>query len=216
MYDRTLIEYLPNFIRNIREIKAIMNDAEQPEIILSWEAIDTAFNDQFIFDASENAVLEWEKILGIVPKTSSTLDERKFTILARFNEGNVFTEKTLNDFLKSLCGVGYKLEINYRMCIVKVGIGLEYEKHRDTIKETLKNIVPCNMYIYDYIMYNTHNILLKYPHNILAQFTQSELKGLSIAKNLSLELNEMQKYTIGNVEKFTSGQIETFGLRKVV
>jgi len=56
MYERTLIEYLPHIIRDVREYKAIMNDAEQPEMVDVWQAVDDALNDQFIVDATENGV----------------------------------------------------------------------------------------------------------------------------------------------------------------
>lgn len=63
MYERTLIEYLPHIIRDVREYKAIMNDAEQPEMVDVWQAVDDALNDQFIVDATENGVSRWEKNL---------------------------------------------------------------------------------------------------------------------------------------------------------
>ena len=85
MYNRNLIEYLPENLRNVKENEAILTMAEQPEMVSSWGAIDNALNDQFILDATENGVSRLEKIMKVAPKAGETLDSRKFTLLVKNN-----------------------------------------------------------------------------------------------------------------------------------
>ena len=54
MYERNLIEYLPPFERDIKELDAILTKAEQPEMVSLWESVDNVLNDQFIQDATES------------------------------------------------------------------------------------------------------------------------------------------------------------------
>lgn len=178
MYERKLIEYLPHIIRDVREYKAIMNDAEQPEMVLSWGAIDNALNDQFIVDATENGVSRWEKILGIVPQATLTLEERKFTILTRINEQLPFTLRTLEESLKSLCGIdGYSVQLYANEYILVVKVALVAKNNFDDVKRLLERIVPANMIIQLSIIYNTHEVLSAYTHQELKKYTHYDLRN---------------------------------------
>ena len=77
--DRNLIDYLPQVLKEVRELKLLLQ-SEQVEIANLWGSIDNALNDQFVIDATEYGVKRWEKILGIIPKATEPLDARKFRI----------------------------------------------------------------------------------------------------------------------------------------
>jgi len=178
MYERTLIEYLPHIIRDVREYKAIMNDAEQPEMVDSWGAVEDAMNDQFIVDATENGVKRWEKILGIVPQATLTLDERKFTILTRINEQLPFTLRTLEESLKSLCGEdGYVVQLQANEYILVVKVALVAVQNYNDVERLLQRIVPANMIIQLSIIYNTHEVLEAFTHQRLHNYTHYQLRN---------------------------------------
>ena len=178
MYERTLIDYLPHIIRDVKEYKAIMNDAEQPEMVDSWQAIDDALNDQFIVDSTEYGVSRWEKILGIVPQATLTLDERKFTILARINEQLPFTIRTLEESLKSLCGKnGYMIQLKANEYILIVKVALVAKQNFNDVQKLLERVVPANMIINLSIIYNTHQVLSVFTHQELSAFTHYELRN---------------------------------------
>ena len=178
MYERTLIEYLPHIIRDVREYKAIMNDAEQPEMVDSWGAVEDAMNDQFIVDATENGVKRWEKILGIVPQATLTLDERKFTILTRINEQLPFTLRTLEESLKSLCGKdGYVVQLQANEYILVVKVALVAVQNYNDVERLLQRIVPANMIIQLSIIYNTHEVLGAFTHQRLHNYTHYQLRN---------------------------------------
>lgn len=178
MYDRRLIDYIPHIIRDVREYKAIMNDAEQPEMVASWKALDDALNDQFIVDATEYGVSRWEKILGIVPKATSTLDERKFTILIRINEQLPFTITTLKEQLKSLCGAdGYVVQLLANDYILIVKVALVAVQNYNDVKQLLNRTVPANLVIQLSIIYNTHEVLHAFTHGELRAYTHYQLRN---------------------------------------
>lgn len=178
MYERTLIEYLPHFMRDYRECKAIMNDGEQPEMVDMWKAFDDALNDQFINDATENGVSRWESILGIVPQATLTLDERKFTILTRINEQLPFTLKTLEESLKSLCGAdGYSVQLQANEYTLIVKVALVAKKNFSDVQRLLDRIVPANIVVQLTIIYNTHDVLSTYTHQQLQKYTHYDLRN---------------------------------------
>lgn len=176
MYNRNLIDYLPPFIRNVRECESIMNDGEQPEIDLVWIAIKNAMKDQFISDATENGVRRWEEILGIVSKDTLTLNERKFTILTKVNETLPFTLSTLKERLKSLCGENnFSAVVDGFSLIVRVALAAK--NNINDVDALLKRIVPANMVIDLSIKYNPHETLEKYTHEELHAYTHEELRN---------------------------------------
>ena len=215
MRDQLLIDYLPEFLRNTRELNAIMLHGEQPEIQSLWNTFDSILKEQFIVDAGEEGVSRWEKLIGITPKPKSTLNERKAEIFAKSNENQVFTVRVLDRYLKSIFGEPYEgMVVDNENFIVHVEIDSEYYKNVDIT--WMRSIIPCNMNAEIYVMYKKHEALSAYPHIILAQFTHQELREITISNYLSTEVSEVQKQTVSNVEKFTAYSIDNFGFRKVV
>ena len=178
MYKRNLINYLPVFLRNIREYKAILTDAVQPEMVELFGAIEDGMNDQFIPDATEYGVSRWEKMLNIVPKATHSLDDRKFTILTRINEQPPYTMTSLKHRLESLCGKdGYsvRLDANNFTLIVRIALGA-MSKYKD-VCDMLEKIVPVNMIIDVSLMYNQNQNLNPYTHERLGVYTHEQLRN---------------------------------------
>lgn len=178
MYNRKLIEYLPEFLRDIKEYEAILTLAEQPEMVALWEAEENALNDQFIEDATENGVSRWEKILRIVPKSTQSLDERKFSILTRMNEQLPYTMTSLKQRLEALCGKdGYSVELETNKFILKVRIALAAKNNYKDVSAMLEQIVPANMIIDMNLMYNQHQTISKSTHGQLSAYTHERLRS---------------------------------------
>ena len=178
MYERNLIDYLPEFLRNVREYKAILTDAVQPEVVELFQSIDNALNDQFIPDATEYGVSRWEKMLKINPKATQTLDERKFTILTMMNSQLPYTSKSLEKRLEVLCGKGeYSVELNAQNYTLKVRIALTSRSKYTDVENMLEKIVPANMIIDCSLMYNQNKMFNSYTHEQLKAFTHDELRN---------------------------------------
>lgn len=178
MYKRNLIEYLPEHLREVKEYKAILTLAEQPETVSLWNALDNALNDQFITDATENGVSRWEKILKITPKATDNLDSRKFAILTRINVQLPFTLATLNEQLKSLCGEGnYEVRLDNEKYKLYVHVAIAVANALDAVEDLLIRTVPANMVIELGIKYNRHEKYTAYTHEALKGFTHDQLRS---------------------------------------
>lgn len=121
--DVDLIKYLPLFVAEYEEIQEI-TETENPEFRLAIKKVDQAKGNQFIISADEEGVSRFEKLLGIRPKETASLEDRRKEILARWNDVSVYTYKGLILRLNQLLGVGnyeiyprfddYELELEYR------------------------------------------------------------------------------------------------------
>lgn len=150
-----LRSYLPDILKDVEEIKAIM-DAETPTVKEIWDACEDCFNDQFISEATENGVARREKMLEITPYATDTLDDRKRRLLSRYNENIPYTRRTLAAQLKSLCGEnGYTLEIITAEFTVNIRVALSVKKQKEIVEESLERILPYNMVFSVALLYNT-------------------------------------------------------------
>ena len=173
--ERKLIEYLPKYVQDYAEIKAIMG-AEQTSIEGAWTDAENVMNDQFIQDATENGVKRWESILNIIPKGNYTLDERKFTILARLNEQLPYTEESLRNILTSLCGPdGYTLKISTDTYELTVKLAIANENNVKVVSELLDKMIPANM-VKQVMMFNTYLIINGFTHEELSRYTHKQLR----------------------------------------
>ena len=179
MYDRKLIEYLPEFLRDIREYKAILTDAVEPEVVALFQAIETALNDQFVQTASEYGVSRYEKMLKISSKSSYSLDDRKFTILTKINEHVPYTLTALKQKLESLCGKdNYSVEVDANKYTLKVRIAMSVKNQYNDVAVMLEKIVPANMIIDLSLMYNQHQLWNPYTHEQLSEsYTHYQLRN---------------------------------------
>jgi hypothetical protein len=170
-------QYYPEIMQNAREFK-YLTTAENPELNLVQQELQNILNVQFIRDSTENGVVRREKMLKITPFASDTLDERKFRLLARYNEDIPYTVPNLRIQLANICGAGgYRLTIVNNTFTIIVKVELVAKKKLDTVREFLERVVPLNMIIDLDLMYNQHKTLHPYTHNQLKQFTHSTLRN---------------------------------------
>lgn len=143
--DRKLSDYLPYVIRGY-DIYRDLSDAEQPEFDLAWDNADEILDNQFLFTAGELGLSRWEKILGITPKGTETLLERRTRILARCNEELPYTLRRLRNILATLCGEGNSwAEIEENTYLLKVGIGSSAVRNFADVVSLLERITPVNL-----------------------------------------------------------------------
>ena len=174
--DRKLIHYLPPFMQEYTELQEVMK-AEQPEIDLLWIATKEMFADQFIQDATENGVSRWESMIGISPKGTDTLDERKFRILSKLNQELPYTLRKLEQVLTTLCGEdGYSVELNASEYHIKVKLALGNENNYSEVENVLKKMIPANMTQAIQIMFNSNVVLSQLTHVQLSQYTHEQLR----------------------------------------
>lgn len=156
MFDRKidLKAYLPDTLKNIAEMQAIM-DTETPEIEKLWQACEDCLNDQFIPTATKNGIARYEKMLGLKPFASDTLEDRRFRLLTRYSESVPYTRRSLASLLDSLCGKdGYTLSFDTAAFTVSVEVALTNKKQVSLISDMLERILPYNMAFTVTVLYN--------------------------------------------------------------
>ena len=63
MINVNLLEYLPDFMQEYREIRQIMK-SEEPEFKTLWDLFKKVFNNQFIQYCDENGISKFEEMLN--------------------------------------------------------------------------------------------------------------------------------------------------------
>ena len=101
-----LKEYLPGVLKDVAEIRAVM-DTETPEIQALWDAAEACMNDQFIQTATEDGIARRESMLGISPYASDTLDDRRFRLQSLYTENVPYTRRSLKNWLETVNKNGY-------------------------------------------------------------------------------------------------------------
>lgn len=175
--ERKLIDYLPYVVRDYAEFQGITG-AEQPEFENAWAAVDDLLNNQFITTAGNLGLSRWEKILGITPKGTDTLDDRRFRVLTRLNEELPYTLPQLRVILGTLCGAGnYSAEVEEGTYQLVVKIGLAAKNNFSDVASLLDRVVPENMVVTLLQLYNTHGELGRFTHAQLSTFTHDQLRN---------------------------------------
>ena len=170
-----LVGYLPDILKEIYEFKQIFK-GEEPELSLMFERCDLILDECFIDTLDEYGCGRWEKMLAIAAKDTDTLELRRLRIKAALNGDTPYTMRSLENKLKTLCGEGnFILKYANDIYTLTVGLALAAKNQFDYLKEVLEEIVPANIVIEIFLMYNTHQTLSAFLHNELAVHTHREL-----------------------------------------
>ncbi len=177
MGERMLMQYLPPYMQGYRELAQIMK-GEQVEVDALWEALVDGMKEQFIGDATEYGISRWERIMGITPKATDTLDERRFRVLVRLNESLPYTYRSLNQRLSDICGSdGYVVALDTSAYTLNVKINLINRSNFGDVQELLDRIVPANLVVSLEIIYNQHFTVAAYTHAFLAGRTHGQIRN---------------------------------------
>lgn len=171
---KKLQDYLPPILLKTYEFP-LLCETEQPEIDRLHDAADAVLDAQFLSTAGEYAIQRYEKIFGVVPQDTDTLDERRFKVLTRINTQLPFSVRRLRQQLETLCGAdGYKLELDRYTLTVKVA--LTAKRNQQAVEELLADIVPANMVCTTSLLYNQHADLTRFTHAQLAALTHFAIR----------------------------------------
>lgn len=174
---KKLLQYLPPFLQEIAELREIA-DAEQREADGLWKGFEDADADLCILTATEEGLSRRERALGIKPKGDAAPEERRFVLLARYNEKLPFTRRVLEQQLESLCGEdGYTLSVDGEKKEASVLVALQVKSNFHEVEKLLERVLPCNLTLCLSLKYNQHQTLGKYTHAGLAARTYGELRN---------------------------------------
>ena len=102
---RLLKKYLPSLYRENKEMEGLMN-AEQPIYDEAETDAKFAFSRQFVVTADEKGIEQYEKILGIMPTDTDSLEFRKRRVITRLSTTPPYTLNYLKQQLTTIFGAG--------------------------------------------------------------------------------------------------------------
>lgn len=145
--DRKLINYLPYVVRDFAEYRGITT-GEQPEFELVWDAYGEVFANQFVDTALEYGLSRWEKMLGITPKGTDTLESRRAQIKAKLNNSVPYTIRAFARMLTAIAsGETFELSIEPGTYSMSITTQWTASGQMEGLDYLIRNIVPCNIAI---------------------------------------------------------------------
>lgn len=175
--DRKLIDYLPQFLQVFREMATIM-EVEQFEIDHLNTEIEDALSDQFILHLTEKGAKRWETMLGISPKDTDTLEERRFRILTKQSIDTPYTLRKLEQVLTTLCGAdGYFVKVGANEHHVEVKLAVGNHNNYSEVENILNKMIPANMTQHIELMHNAHTTLSRFTHAQLSAYNHYHLRN---------------------------------------
>lgn len=170
-----LIEYLPPVLHSVREFVELAKsgDVEAGEV---WTSIREMTADQFVDTLTEAGCARWEKILGIEPFDTDTIEDRRFRIKTKFNSELPYTITQLNNMLTNLCGEGeYKITLDG--FVMEVRVALTSKRQLSDADALCERVVPANIALTVDLLYNRHEMLSPYTHQQLSAYTHYYLRN---------------------------------------
>lgn len=100
---KTLLEYLPPFLREYYKFKQLCKSGDI-EVSSIDKAVDWNFDSAFISDCDATVLSKYERLLGIIPTSSQSIENRRNMVLLQWN---TVASMTLSQFISKLqeyCG----------------------------------------------------------------------------------------------------------------
>lgn len=142
-----LVSYLPPFVAEYKEINAAF-EAENPEFVLVWNAVDKVLRNEFIETADEEGIARFEKLLQVLPSTNDTLESRRARVQARWFSTIPYTLKTFIAKLTALCGnTDFSVTKDYLSYRINIRTSLELFGQVEELKRIIEYMLPCNMVV---------------------------------------------------------------------
>lgn len=168
---------LPEHLWNIKEIRFIYEKEEQQGEKIQQE-INEIVDNIHIETARESGIIRREKILGIKPMDTSSLEERRAKVISKWNEKIPYTETELRNRLDNICGRGgYTLNISAKERKAECFIELRKKNLIKTVGELLEELIPLDLTIILDLNYNSYEMLEKYTYDQLQNWSNDFLRS---------------------------------------
>ena len=147
MKEINLIDWLPRYLQEYREIKEIMS-TENPEIEYLYKEIDITMDNQFIHTCNEKGIERFEKLLKIIPNSDDNLPGRISRVLSRWNDSIHYTYKGLIQKLNVICGEDkYSINLKNNEYTLELTVSLVFGGQVEEIDYMLSYMVPANIVV---------------------------------------------------------------------
>lgn len=148
------VEY-PDVVLDIREIREILAAGDDVGGAME-KALDELDRNICIKTSEESGIAHREKILGVKPLDTATLEDRRLEVLLRWYDSPLYTETVLRRKLDATLGEGqYVLKIDLDTKTVSCLVELTRIKMQKSVNDMLDQMVPLDYMIYVTVRYNT-------------------------------------------------------------
>lgn len=149
MWEVNILNYLPDFMREYKEIKYLLK-LENKELLKEYEEINRAFNNSFIFTTDKEGISIFEKMMKIYQKSTDTLQERQNKVYAKWNAVLPYTwrwlEEHLTAYFKDTQTLAMPILFNneYRLDI-KLEKQEQFNEYDYNLFTELRVLIPANL-----------------------------------------------------------------------
>lgn len=174
--QKKLAAYLPGVLLTTYEFPMICR-AEQPEVDALHTAADEVLDASFVSLAGERGIARFERVFGLTPQDTDTLDERRFRVLTKINAQLPFSIRRLKQQLATLCGAaGYRLTLSPAEYSLEVKVALTAKRNLNAVQKLLQDIVPANIVRKCGLLYNQHQTVARLTHAQLSKYTHQQIR----------------------------------------
>ena len=144
---KELIAYLPPVLQEILEFQLITK-AEQPEVNRLRETLQGVYENQFYDLARQDGIARYEEILNVTPGFGDSLELRRLRVKSKMTMQLPYTMRVLRLKLEQLFGPDqFDLILHNEIYELAIYSDLTDSGKRKLLKQLLKEMVPCNLWI---------------------------------------------------------------------
>lgn len=175
--ENELISYLPPVVSEIVKVSELMSIL-QVEVDGLWVDLDGVLKSQYVNFADELAVMRYERMLGILPKSGADLSQRRDDILSVLAIGLPYTLANLQLMLKNICGDnGVIVEVYPDEYLLYVRVDLAVREKYDMVFDLVSRMKPANLVLDISLGYNKHGDLVGLTHGGMVDMTYYDVKN---------------------------------------
>lgn len=174
--------YYPDVVFDIKDIRAVVDAGDKigERLEQDLDALDSDLN---IKSSKESGIIRRERILGINPLDTTSLEDRRLEVLTRWYDTPVYTETTLRNKLDSIMGKGkYILNINLEEKIVRYETEPIERLALNTVHTLLDQMVPLDYMIAIRFKYKQKNMF--YIGNTVKETKTVKPAGITVKNPL--------------------------------
>ena len=144
-YKERMMDYYPPVVKNIKDIKAII-DVESEELSNISKSMSNVLDNAYILTMDENRLSQWEKILGVRVLSDSTIDERRDVVIARLRGQGKLNTNTINEIVHTFTGGSANSWFENSTLYVEITPSPTNKQYRfENIENELKHRIPCHL-----------------------------------------------------------------------
>ena len=140
-----LLSYLPEYMKEYREMKCLMM-AEDPDVQKAEDATEDVKNNQFIQSCDIRWISMFERMVGILPDPLASIEERRRRVLEKWRAAAPYNYAGLIRQLNGLCWKeGYAIRPDFPEYKIEILVTLVEQGQIRDLEWICETYIPANM-----------------------------------------------------------------------